>query len=184
MIKNIPKEYFQKSKIFLYPILGIPRGNNFIPVNTYVAWNNKIVKEEFSFLCVYNIVDSQEYRDFELKYLFDNKRFKGFYYLEDNKGVYIFDFTDFTDDYLLFLGSNYSQMSNQIKNLIIKFFKSGKVDNVNELVNSYLNPNNYYEQYSKYLKVDVSILKEVRELCPKMDLEKETLEASELILDL
>jgi hypothetical protein len=118
MIKNIPKEYFQKSKIFLYPILGIPRGNNFIPVNTYVAWNNKIVKEEFSFLCVYNIVDSQEYRDFELKYLFDNKRFKGFYYLEDNKGVYIFDFTDFTDDYLLFLGSNYSQMSNQIKKIL------------------------------------------------------------------
>ena len=37
------KTYFQKSKVFLYPLLGIAKGARYIPEETYSStpWKNK-----------------------------------------------------------------------------------------------------------------------------------------------
>ena len=32
------KTYFQKSKVFLYPLLGIAKGARYIPEETYMSW--------------------------------------------------------------------------------------------------------------------------------------------------
>ena len=185
MISHIPKSYFQKSKVFLYPLLGIPKGVEFIPVNTYVAWNDKIEFNEYKFLCVYDISKLSSFRDFEVRYLTGNKRFSNFHFLESSKGykgLYVFDYSDFFEDYLFFLSSNYSMLSDSSKNIILKFFKNDSSGH--EIVDSYLNPGNYYNQYAKILNVDIDLLREVRELCPLLNLEQETLEANELIVEL
>jgi hypothetical protein len=44
-------------------------------------------------------------------------------------------------------------------------------------INSYLNPEIYYEQYANLLNVNEKILRDVGELCSKPDLKKENLKA-------
>ena len=73
-------------------------------------------------------------------------------------------------------------LSDSSKNIILKFFKNDSSGH--EIVDSYLNPGNYYNQYAKILNVDIDLLREVRELCPLLNLEQETLEANELIVEL
>ena len=47
------KKYFQKSKVFLYPLLNIPKGQKFVPINTYLAWEDEINVNDMKFLCLY-----------------------------------------------------------------------------------------------------------------------------------
>jgi hypothetical protein len=39
-------KYFQKSKVFIYPLLGIKRGNNVVPHETYISWNDTFAPED------------------------------------------------------------------------------------------------------------------------------------------
>ena len=32
-------EYFQKSKVFLYPLLNLKKGLDFVPIETYISWD-------------------------------------------------------------------------------------------------------------------------------------------------
>jgi hypothetical protein len=40
VIKSLYKDYFQKSRVFLYPALEIKRGGSVTPVETYISWKN------------------------------------------------------------------------------------------------------------------------------------------------
>ena len=37
-MKKVYAEYFQKSKVFLYPLLEIKKGVRYVPIETYIAW--------------------------------------------------------------------------------------------------------------------------------------------------
>ena len=39
-------KYFQKSMIFLYPILGIKRGTSVTPLQTYFKWEGRYTAED------------------------------------------------------------------------------------------------------------------------------------------
>ncbi len=49
-LNEIYRKYFQKSKIFLYPLLDIPRGAKALPTETYLSWNNKYTTELYVFI--------------------------------------------------------------------------------------------------------------------------------------
>ena len=40
-IKSLIGTYIQKSRLFVYPMLGIRRGVSVTPVQTYLCWPNK-----------------------------------------------------------------------------------------------------------------------------------------------
>jgi len=61
-MKKIYKSYFQKSKVFLYPLLGIRKGVRFVPIETYISWKN--YPEINSLICVYHI-DKNNKKEFE-----------------------------------------------------------------------------------------------------------------------
>ncbi len=42
------KEYFQKSKVFFYPLLNIPKGVHYVPVETYLGWEGEYSFKEIS----------------------------------------------------------------------------------------------------------------------------------------
>ena len=46
-------EYFQKSKVFLYPLLKIKKGITRVPIQTYIAWDNVYSTNDLKFLCQY-----------------------------------------------------------------------------------------------------------------------------------
>ena len=47
-------DYFQKSKVFLYPLLKIRKGVTHVPVQTYIAWDNVFALDDNKFMCEYN----------------------------------------------------------------------------------------------------------------------------------
>ena len=173
VIDALYRKYFQKSKIFLYPLLGIKRGTSVVPSETYVSWNNNVNSEDMKLVCVYSIRTDGEFLQFEKNILLKHNRVHDFVKIDDDKLVITFNFSDLNDDWSCFLEGKYSKMNMNTKRKILDFFdkKSGNY----AYVESYLFPEKHFETYARILGVDVEMLKSVGELCNKPDLEKEKL---------
>ena len=173
MIKSLYDEYFQKSRIFLYPALMIPRGVSVTPIETYMSWTGRYSKDDCKLMCLYHLRSDTEFKSFEKAKLFGNYHFHDFYEVDDTKGVYVFDYQEFKEDWDKVLVGRYSTLSKQLKSLIQDFYAKSKKNYV--YVDSYLHPDMYYDLYSKILECDKKLLEDVGELCDKPDFEKETL---------
>jgi hypothetical protein len=183
-MKQIYKSYFQKSKVFLYPLLGIKKGVRFVPIETYIGWDNNEISPKDTLICVYSIEDGpatnkafQSFAKFELK---KNELYHSEYEIDDLR-IFIFDLSFFKRDIQKFKEGKYSQFSRLTKKIIMHFFDNGTVA---EYMESYLYPEEYYEVYSDLLNVPISTLEEVVELCDKPDLEKEDFKKSLIELEL
>jgi hypothetical protein len=73
-ITALYRKYFQKSKIFLYPLLDIKRGTSVIPSETYLAWGTSYTTEDMKLICVYTSRKDQEYLHFEKNVLLKHNR--------------------------------------------------------------------------------------------------------------
>jgi len=172
-IKSIYSKYFQKSKVFLYPLLGIKRGAKVIPSETYIAWNNEIKAEDMKLVCLYHPNKNDDYLDYEKKVLLKHSRLSDIKPIDSNNKVFIFDFADIKNDWNNFINGEYSKISKENKSKILSFFDNNSANYV--YMKSYLNPDKYFEDYAECLGVEVELLEKVGELCEKPDNEKETL---------
>lgn len=175
-IKSLFKDYFQKSRIFLYPILEIKRGSSVTPIETYTSWKGHYSIQDMKLICLYHLRNDIEFRKFEKDKLLKNKHFIDFKEIEDDKGVYIFDFSPYKNDWNKIISSKYSQITPSYKKKIEDFF--GKNDSNFTYIESFLYPEKYYSMYAEMMQVKEELLKEVGELCSKMNLKKETLTAN------
>lgn len=173
MVKTLYSKYTQKSRMFLYPLLGIKRGSSVVPIETYISVKGLIEPDDSKLVCLYHLRTDLEFRSFEKSKLLGNSRFYNFYELEDDKGLYVFDFSDNPKFWNCLMNGKYSQIEKHLKVEILNFFTNNPKNK--DLINSYLNPENYFESYAKYLNVEKELLEEVGELCSVIDLEKETL---------
>jgi hypothetical protein len=173
MVKNLYTKYTQKSRMFLYPLLGIRRGSSVVPLETYISIKGVVEPEDHKLVCLYHLRTDLEFRTFEKSKLQGNPRFHNFYEIEDDKGLYVFDFSDNPKFWDCLLTGRYSQIDKNLKTEILAFFNNNPKNK--DLINSYLNPDNYFESYAKYLNVEKELLEEVGELCSIIDIEKETL---------
>jgi hypothetical protein len=171
-LNSVYKKYFQKSKVFLYPILGIRRGVSVIPIETYISWEGYYNSEDMKLICVYNVRTDDEYKHFEKNTLLNHNRLNDYVKVND-KLILTFDLSDLNDDWFHFINGTYSKISLNLKQKILSFFD--KYSGNYAYMHSYLIPEKYFENYAELLNVDVSMLIEVGELCTKPDLEKETL---------
>lgn len=171
MIDKLYGKYFQKSRSFLYPALGIKR-TGIKPSGTYVCIEGRINPEDVKFICTFKEDGSEEFRMFEEQMLIGNPLFvekiqtKGF-------NIYVFDLEIYQDDYFYFLLGKYSKLSNVLKRAIKNFY--GEKSAEYKVLDTYLFPDKYFEGYAKLLDVDIEILKKTGELCNPCDIEKETL---------
>lgn len=177
-INDLYKIYFQKSKVFLYPTLNIIRNNNFIPINTYLSWNDEINITSGKLICLYETVDNTEFKYFEENLLLNNKLFDICYKINESKSVYIFNINE--KDWKNFIGGKYSKLSNNLKDKIIKFYRNNGVNSI--YIDSFLYPKDYYSKYSKLLTTNSKdakkmekLLNTVGELCDPPNLKKEQL---------
>ena len=53
-MKKIYSDYFQKSKVFLYPLLNIKKGVRFVPLETYTTWDPSHFPKDI-LVCAYAI---------------------------------------------------------------------------------------------------------------------------------
>jgi hypothetical protein len=173
VISALYRKYFQKSKIFIYPLLDIKRGTQHVPIETYVSWSDQFVPEDNKLICVY---ENQElgFTDFENNVLLKHTRLCHYSKLNSTQSVYVFDFSDIEDDWHHFINGRYSKISISVKRKIVNFFDKHSGNYV--YVTSYIHPEKFFKRYAELLNVSQALLEEVGELCDKPDLNKEKLE--------
>ena len=164
--------YFQKSKVFLYPLLGFKKNIEFVPADTFICWDEFINVLDYKFICVYKCEMTLDFKNFETKYLKSHRLLKSYYNLAD-KQIYVFNFKSYKYDFDQFINGHYSKFSLKSKDLILTYFSEyGKIS---EYIKSFLDPGNYHEIYAENLGVNINLIREVHEICSKPDFEKECL---------
>lgn len=172
--------YFQKSKVFLYPLLGITTDVPFTPSNTYIAWDKKYTSDSLKLICVYEgeKIDKkiEEFVLFYKNRILTHPLFQSnCSYEEDSKTIfiYVFDYSQYEEDFKNFLEGKYSKFNASVKNKLVNFFTGkGKSE---YYIKSYLYPEQYHNEYSEELDVPLDIIKTAYELCSPPELKMETL---------
>lgn len=179
-IKSLYRDYIQKSRIFLYPALGIKRGVSVTPIQTYLTWKGKFVEEDNRFICLYHKRDDKDYLLFEKVKLLSNPLFETMIEIDDESIAYVFNFSEFRKNYQMIIQGKYSKISTKHKQKILSFFKNLRSHHV--YIESYLYPEKFIPMYAELLagnKAEIkyykNLLEEVGELCSPPDLIKEQL---------
>lgn len=171
-LTSIYSKYFQKSKVFLYPLLGIKRGLSVVPKETYISWEGHYKPEDMKLICVYDYRKDEEYQKIEKNLLLEHNRLSDYRRVK-TEAIIIFDFSDLDDNWFNFINGKYSQLEIKIKQKILGFFDLHGGNYA--YMHSYLIPEKYYENYSELLGIEAEVLREVIELCDKPNINKETL---------
>lgn len=174
-INSLYKDYIQKSRLFLYPILNIKRHSSVTPIQTFMCWNPHYNYSDCKLIAQYHGRADHEFKTFEENKLFNNPLFHNFYQLEDGTNAYVFDFSDkYEKDFMSVVDGKYSELSPGMKKTILNFFKTQASHHV--YIESYLYPEKYYPMYAELLNVEQKYLEQTGQLCDKPNLEKEKLE--------
>lgn len=166
-------QYFQKSKVFLYPLLGIKKGENFVPAETYICWDKLYDVNDYKFIIIYESERNERYKLFEDRILKKHAHLELSIDLSNNKQLCVFDYSKYKHDYEMFVLGKYSKFSINTKNKILKYF--GKVGKISDYIKSFLNPEEYHEIYAETLMVSLDEIKLVHEVCSIPNIKKETL---------
>lgn len=172
-MKGVYTDYFQKSKVFLYPLLRLQKGITHVPSQTYIRWENVYKSEDVKFLCEYTYKDINSFLKFAHKFLQRHPLFEDAIQLEDNKHLFIFDFSELKHDHEAFIKGKYSSFTLDSKINIVDFF--GETGNIAEYIQGFLSPTDVHENYADFLGIDVEHIQDVYEVCSPPDLNKETL---------
>lgn len=173
-IKALQKEYVQKSRIFIYSILGIRRGVSITPIQTYLTWLGVYTLDDYKLICAYHMRTDKEFKIFEQRVLLKNKYFHSKFELKNKTCVFVFDLTELKKDYDHVIRGEYSYLSDSYKKEVLKFFSTYKQHHTHIL--SYLEPRLFYKNYSKLLNVNEKLLRDLGELCSLPDLKAEHLD--------
>jgi hypothetical protein len=171
MIDKIYNKYFQKSKSFLYPSLGIKK-STFGPENTYLSIEGLIPADDMKLICVYKNNESEKFKKFEEQNIISNPLYVKTLNI-DEKNIYIFDLYIYRNDWLYFMLGKYSKFSNVLKKAIRSYYGESSAEY--KYIHTYLNPEEYFDNYAKLLEVDIETLKNIGELCDPCNKEKENL---------
>jgi len=172
MIESLYSRYFQKSRSFLYPVLGIKKNSRYSPTGTYISMPDKYDASDMKLIVTFKTDNTDEFQSFEQKMLTGNPLFLEKHRIREYT-IYVFNYDMYQSDWTQFLLGRYSKLSNPIKKAIKVYY--GESSTEYTYIDSYLYPDKYFEQYAKLLDVDIKDLKDVGELCDSWDLEKETL---------
>jgi hypothetical protein len=173
MITSLYGKYFQKSKTFLFPILGISKTAQFPPAGVYVSWKDKHSVQDKKLMLVYKKEDTPVFIDFEVSYLLSHPLFLSDENCRDGYGVYTFSLEGFEEDYNHFLAGHYSKLSSKLKKIIRTYY--GETSAEYKYIDTYLYPDRYFDLYAKLLNVHPQLLESVGELCDKYDPKQEEL---------
>ena len=98
MIEKLYGKYFQKSRSFLYPALGIKRNSYNTPSGTYISLEGKIEPEDVKLICTFREDGSDGFKAFEEQMLVGNPLFIEKITVDDFN-LYVFDLEIYKNDY-------------------------------------------------------------------------------------
>lgn len=189
MIKALYGKYFQKSKVFLFPLLQFPgRSEELknIVIHSYLHVEN--ANDDLDFL--HSLTEPTLAVEFKINSENEEERKKLVYHVYRTYGmsnhvkekffcpdlksvIIVYTLFDLQEDYDKIVSGQYSRLSAMAKTRIQRYF-GAKSQHWNH-VKTFLYPKNYYETYADLLGVDPDLLEARRELVDAPDLEQETL---------
>jgi hypothetical protein len=177
-IKKLYNRYFQKSKTFLVPILGIKRDSKYPFLNSYVEWRGKYkIGDQKLILTFEKKYDDPQWDEYLLTKLMGSKMFNEYHELEDDLIAVSFDLHCIEHDYRCFINGTYSLMSRLMKQKIRDYYGVETPEWV--YMETFLFPARFTKLYSTLLDVDEEHIKFTGELCDKPNLQLETLKLKE-----
>lgn len=187
VIDYIYSNYFQKSKVFLYPLLGIPFQSNPVMFETFMIVDDPAGKDRKLFVVdlltdqpnVYTTKANISFEQFFKNNVMKNQRFVSSELIGKSRVRCYFDLSDLRDDVEAVKLGRYSKISDTSKKKLMNYFPVGH-GNRNYL-KSYLYPDLFIRIYAQILDVEEDLLREVGELCDKPNFEKEHVVLSENI---
>jgi len=172
MIESLYTKYFQKSRSFLFPALGIKRTSNFIPSGTYISIQGVISPEDMKLVCSFVDDQSEGFKAFEEQMLLTNPLFLEVIPIKGYK-LYVFDFQIYKEDWFNFILGKYSKLSNVLKRAIKNYY--GDRSSEYKYIETFLFPEKYFSIYAKLLDIEVNLLEQTGELCDAYDINRENL---------
>jgi len=171
-MSKVYTQYFQKSKVFLYPLLRIKKGVPFVPVDTFIYWEGLYDYSDRKLICVYEAASTNKFLSFVETTIKKHSFYDCCFSLDDDKHVFVFKLDKFKEDFNWFVDGKYSKFSLASKITISDFF--GDRGKIAQYIKSFLSPKNYHEAYAEELDISINIIEDVYEVCSKPNIEKET----------
>lgn len=182
MIKTLYQDYFQKSKTFLFPALKIARNSSIQVSETFISWDGMYTPEDGKLMLLYDDVNTEAFKAFELKVLVSHPLYFTTHRLIDgDTAVYVYDYSILRKDWDHFLKGKYSLLSKELKQAILTYY--GKNSHEYKYIASFLLPEDFFPVYSELLDVHIDTLKSVGELCDPYNVDKETCKISVELLE-
>ena len=170
VINQLYARYFQKSKLFLYPLLGIERGLT-APEEVYFSWEGKYAPEDQKLILVYNNLADPSYQTLKSSKLSKHRLLLEIIPTMQDQEIYVFDFSSYSTDWDHLIAGRYSKMAHKTKQTILDYFERYSGNYI--YMHSFLFPNKWFKRYAEILDVPEELLLEVGELCDKPDGKKE-----------
>lgn len=169
---TIYQNYIQKSSMFLYSILGIPRGAIFIPVESFLALKDIYQINDCRLICLYDQCNSDSFDTFSEQVIKKSKLFEKTIKISETKCLFIFDFTQYKYDWNQIINGRYSRITYDYKWKIISFYRLNKINHT--LIKKILFPKDHFNEFADYLGVEPELIKNVGELldCPNFEREE------------
>jgi hypothetical protein len=171
-MKETYTSYFQKSKVFLYPLLKLKKGIKYVPIQTYVCLEHVYSLDDRMLICEYSSDSSESFLKFCDRYLKNHIHFHEYRDLGENKHLFVFNLDVYKEDFIKFTKGTYSKFSLDSKLLIMDFFLSS--GGISDFIQGYFSPEFVHKEYAKRLGVDLKEIKAVHEVCSIPNIEKET----------
>lgn len=163
------QQYVQKSKLFLLPLLNLPKTPEVI--ETYLGVKGLEICDGYTLVALYHN-GSENYAE-NFKNISSNKFFD-FYVKDEEFDIVFFDLSSIPEEYTHVLNGDYSKLSKTAKILIN--YNNGK----NELAMMGINPEYYYKELAELLEFPEENLKN-KEIISKPDMDNELLNVSKEI---
>lgn len=176
-LKKLYGKYFQKSKSFLYPALGIKKDSIYPPIQSYLGWEDKYVVTDHKLILSYYMREDKNWDSYLLNTIMKNKFFHEYHDIDGEILATSFDLSILSEDYQKVVFGKYSKLSKILKGRIREFYGYSSPEWA--YMESFLYPDRYIPVYSRLLDVDEKHIRHTGELCDKPNLDLETFKPHE-----
>ncbi len=177
--KEFYNNYFQKSRVFCYSVLGIKKGISHPPEECYMALKDYYKYEDCKLILHYKNCYTKNFQLFSENVLQNCSLFEKVIVLNTNEKLYVFDFTIHKRDWMRILNGQYSKISHAYKKAIESFYAKDPTNLC--LVSKIIYPFRYYSEFASIVEVPCNIVKEVGEVIDLPDRIKEEFHIEEYI---
>lgn len=168
---HLINNYFQKSRLLLYPLLDLGFDAPFKPVETYISYKNEVDVNRRVLICIYKPEYSKEYYDYRNNVLLTHEYFQKMVTSTDKNIIFFQLPLEHAKDFMNFLEGSYSQFSAIAKNKITDHYSHNEIAAVN--IKSHIDPEEFHQYYADYLQVSLDLIVNNYETLTPPDLEKE-----------